>query len=114
MKPISKAAWDRVLEKACEIAHSSGSENDPMFGIHLKQMLEILDDLEKEFGPHSQILDTRADYTDSLVERRQLSLRTLDQTRTAHKEEEVRMIMKSLRHIEEEMESRTDPLASDT
>ena len=62
MKSITKAAWNRVIEKACDVANSTETENDPMYEVHRQQMLELLDDLEREFGSHSAISDTRADY----------------------------------------------------
>ncbi len=57
---------DRVIEKACDIANATRTDDDPTYEIHRQRMLQILDEMEAEFGPHPEILDTRADYTGPL------------------------------------------------
>jgi len=64
MRRITKEAWDRVIEKACDVANATDTDDDPMYEVHRLGMLEILAELEDEFGAHPEILDTRADYID--------------------------------------------------
>jgi hypothetical protein len=43
---ISRQDWERVIEKACDIANATENEGDPMFGVHLEGMMTLLDELE--------------------------------------------------------------------
>lgn len=100
MKRITKAAWGRVIEKACDVANATRTDNDPMFEVYREQMRDILDDLEAEFGLHSEILDTRADYTDDPQERRRLCMRALELAREKMDQDEIETILESLRKLD--------------
>ena len=102
MKPISKSAWNRVHEKACDVANGARSDNDPMYEFYREQMLEILDELETEFGAQSQILDTRADYIDDPHERRRLYTSALELARAQNDEDEIKVVLQSIRNLQEE------------
>jgi hypothetical protein len=102
MKPISKSAWNRVHEKACDVANAARSDNDPMYEVYREQMLEILDELETEFGAQSRILDTRADYIDDPHERRRLYTRALELARAHKDEDEIKGVLQSIRNLQEE------------
>lgn len=104
MKTITKAAWHRVVEKACDIANATQTDADPMYEVYLEQMLEILDDLEAEFGVHSEILDTRADYLDDPVERRRLYTKALAIARGQKDLDQVEVVLQSLRDLDEYIE----------
>lgn len=103
MKNITKAAWNRVLEKACDVANAF-LEGDPMHEVYREQMLEILDDLETEFGNHSQILDTRGDYIDDPLERRRLYTRALELARLHADQDEIETVLQSLRDLDEDLQ----------
>jgi acetoin utilization deacetylase AcuC-like enzyme len=96
MKTITKAAWDRVLEKACDIANATRTENDTMYDVHREQMLELLDELEVEFGKQSRILDTRADYIDDPIERLRLYTKALELAKEQNDEAEIEIILLSI------------------
>lgn len=95
MKPFTKVVWDRVIEKACDIANATRTHDDPMYEVHRAQMFEILDELEKEFGPNSWILDTRADYVDDPHESRRLRTKALELAMEHGDQEEIDMILRS-------------------
>lgn len=103
IKPITKTAWDRVIEKACDIANATETDGDPMYEVHREQMLEILDDLEKAFGIHSEILDTRADYLDDPRERRCLYMKALALARHRKDQARIEVVLQSLRDLDEEI-----------
>lgn len=65
MKPITKEAWDRVHKKALDIVNATLADDSTMSEIFTSEMLDLLDDLENEFGEHAIIYDMRGDYTDS-------------------------------------------------
>ena len=67
---IHRDDWERVLEKACDIANATETEDDPMYEIHLEAMITLLDELESRYGRQSRILATRADYLESASDRR--------------------------------------------
>lgn len=102
MKPISKSAWNRVHEKACDVANAAHSDNDPMYEVYRGQMLEILDELETEFGTQSRILDTRADYIDDPHERLRLYTKALELARAQNDEDEIRVVLQSIRDLQDE------------
>jgi hypothetical protein len=103
MKRITKAAWDRVIEKACDVANATRADNDPMFDVYREQMLELLDELEAEFGVQSRILDTRADYIDDPLERRRLCTRALELARAQNNQDEIEVVLQSLRDLDEDL-----------
>ena len=103
MKTITKAAWDRVIEKACDVANATRTDDDPMYDVYREQMLEILDELEAEFGAQSRILDTRADYIDDPLERRRLCTRALELAREHGNQDEIEVVLQSLRDLEEDL-----------
>ena len=109
MKTITKAAWDRVIEKACDVANATRIEDDQMYDVYREQMLEILDDLEVEFGTQSRILDTRADYIDDPLERRRLCTKALKLAREQEDQEEIEVVLQSLRDLEEDLLLGADP-----
>ena len=109
MKTITKAAWDRVIEKACDVANATRIDDDPMYDVYREQMLEILDDLEVEFGTQSRILDTRADYIDDPLERRRLCTKALKLAREQEDQEEIEVVLQSLRDLEEDLLLGADP-----
>lgn len=102
MKTLTKAAWDRVIEKACEVANATRSDEGPTYDIYRQQMLDLLNEIEAEFGTQSRILDTRADYTDDPLERRLLRTKALKLARAMNDPEEIELISQSLRELEEE------------
>ncbi len=76
---ICRQDWDRVVEKACDIANTE--DEDPMSAVHLEGMMALLDELDAKYGPQSQLLATRADYLESLAERRALYEQALNLAR---------------------------------
>jgi hypothetical protein len=103
MKTITKAAWDRVIEKACDVANATRTDDDPMYDVYREQMLELLDELEADFGTQSRILDTRADYIDDPIERRRLYTKALELARTQNDQDEIEVVLQSIRDLEEEL-----------
>jgi hypothetical protein len=103
MKSITKAAWDRVIEKACDVANATRTDDDPMFDVYREQMLELLDELEAEFGMQSRILDTRADYIDDPIERRRLCTKALELARAQNDQDEIEVVLQSLRDLDEDI-----------
>ena len=102
MKTITKAAWDRVIEKACDVANATRTDNDPMYDVCREQMLHLLDELEAEFGTQSRILDTRASYIDDPLERRRLCTQALELARAQNDQDEIEVVMQSLHDLEED------------
>jgi len=99
---LSRHDWERVTQKACEIANATEKEADPMFGVHIEGMMTLLDELEAKYGPQSQILATRADYLDGVLERRRLYEQALHLAEQAHDTKEIEEIMDSLKQLNEE------------
>lgn len=104
MKTITKVAWDRVFEKACDVANATETDDDPMYEVYREQMLEILDDLEEEFGAQSRIHDIRADYLDDPLDRRCLYLKALELAREENDPDQVEVVLQSLRDLDEYIE----------
>ena len=100
MKIITKIAWDRVFEKACDVVNATRTD-DLMHDVYREQMQEILDELEEAFGVQSLILDTRADYLDDPVERRSLYLKALELARDENDPDQVAVVLQSLRDLDE-------------
>jgi hypothetical protein len=103
MKSITKAAWNRVIEKACDVANATRTDDDPMYDVYRVQMLEILDELEAEFGTQSRILDTRADYVDDPLERRRICTKALELARQHRDQEEIETVLQSLQDLDEDL-----------
>ena len=80
-----------------------------MNDIHRVQMLEILDDLEEEFGVQSLILDTRADYLDDSYERRRLYIKALKLARDEKDPDQVEVVLQSLRDLDEYIDLESAP-----
>jgi hypothetical protein len=99
---IPRQDWERVIEKGCDIANATESDGDPMYAIHVEAMLTLLDELQAKYGPQSRILATRADYTESLAERRALYEEALDLARKARDVEEIEEIMDSINQLGQE------------
>ncbi len=103
MKPISKIAWNRVHEKACDVVNATWFDDDPMYDIYREQMLEILDELEAEFGTQSRILDTRGDYVDDPDEKRRLYAKALELAREQNDTDEIEICQQSLLDLDESL-----------
>jgi hypothetical protein len=108
MKTITKAAWDRVITKAADVANATQADDDLMERIHCEQMLGLLDELETEFGTQSRILDTRADYLDDPLERRSLYLKALELARRQRDQNEIDTVLQSLSELDDELSSVPD------
>jgi len=102
---IRRQDWERVIEKACDIANATETDADPMYTVHVEGMMRLLDELEAKYGPQSRILATRADYVDSFSERRTLYEQALDLARKACDTTEIEEIMDSLTKLREEEEA---------
>ena len=102
LHPITKEAWARVHQKACDIANARLMHDDIMSAVHKTGMLEVLNELEEEYGVHPAILATRADYVESLQERRRLFNEALSLARQRGDAFEVAEILDSLRSLDEE------------
>lgn len=77
-----------------------------MYEVHREQMLEILNELEAEFGTQSRILDTRADYLDDPIERRRFYNMALELAREQKDQAEIEIVTRSLLDLEEELRLR--------
>ncbi len=99
---ICRQDWDRVIEKACDIANATENDADPMFEVHVEGMMTLLDELEARYGPQSKILATRADYLDGFLERRTLYEQALDLAKKDHDAKEIEEIMDSIKQLGEE------------
>jgi hypothetical protein len=112
MRPmkISRQDWERVIEKACDIANATENEGDPMYGVHVESVMTLLDELQATYGPQPQLLATRADYLDCAAERRQLYEQALDLARKAHDLNEIEEIMDSINQLN--LEERVEPRAA--
>ena len=102
MKPITKEAWAKLHQKACDLANAVISGDTVMADVHQDYLFEILDDLETEFGIHPEIIATRADYVDDESERRRLYLLALELAQERGDSFEKREILDSLRKLDEE------------
>jgi hypothetical protein len=108
---ICRQDWERVVEKACAVANATENDGDPMFEVHVAGLVTLLDELEAKYGPQSRILATRADYLDSVSERRVLYERALELARKAGDTEEIEEIMDSINQLagEEQAEPGASP-----
>jgi len=107
---ILRQDWERVVEKACDIANATITDADPMYAVHVEGMMRLLDELEKKYGPQSRILATRADYLESFSERRALYEQSLELARNAQETEEIEEIMDSINQLGRE--ERAEPGAA--
>src|SRR4051812_35437029 len=96
---ISREDWERVIEKACDIANATDDEADAMYHVQLEGMMVILDELEKRYGPQSRILSTRADYIEDVSTRRALYEQALDLARRANDVDEIEEILDSINRL---------------
>ena len=94
---VSREDWERVIEKACDIAN--GPDDDPMYDAHLESMMRLLDELENRYGAQSRILATRADYSQSASDRRALYEQALVLARQANDVDEIEEIMDSINRL---------------
>jgi hypothetical protein len=99
---ILREDWERVFDKACDIANATEEAADPMYAVHLEGMMRLLDELERKYGQQSRILATRADYLESFSERRALYERALELATNAHDTGEMEEIMDSLNRLDTE------------
>jgi fructosamine-3-kinase len=99
---ITRQDWEQVMQKACDIANATEDDGDPLFAVHVEGMLTLLDELEAQYGPQSQILATRADYLDDFSERRTLYHRALDLARKNRDTNDIGEIMDSIKQLDEE------------
>ena len=99
---ICRQDWDRVIEKACDIANATENDHDPMYEVRVEGMMALLDELAAKYGPQSRILATRADYLESCSERRVLYEQALDLARKAHDQQEIAEIRDSINQLTEE------------
>jgi len=107
---ICRQDWERVTDKACDIANATEDDGDPMYEVHVEGMMALLDELASKYGPQSRILATRADYLESFSERRALYEQALDLARKAHDMEEIEEIQDSINQLTEE--ERAEPGAA--
>lgn len=102
MKGITKEDWSRVHAKAVEIANAAMRDDFLMVDVHKSQMLDLLDELEVEFGPNPMIIATRADFLDDVVERGRLFEQALALAKGRGDQDEEAEILDSLRELDEE------------
>jgi len=106
---IHRDDWERVLEKACDIANATETEDDPMYEVHLEGMMTLLDELESQHGCQSRILATRADYLENTSDRRALYEQALDVAVKDGGTEEIEEIQDSLEQLaQEELPNKPD------
>lgn len=103
MKNITKAAWSRVHQKACDIVNASAIGDDLMASIHREQMFEILGELEAEFGPHPEFYDTRADYLTDPAEQMRLYRKALALARVKNDTQVIGEILESIAYLQEDL-----------
>jgi hypothetical protein len=101
MKSITKKAWHGIHLKACDIGNAIMNEDETMRTIFIQQMHEMLDDLERQFGTHPQIMATRADFLDDREERLRLYEAALKLARERGDSFEVVEILDSLEHLDD-------------
>jgi len=104
---IDRQDWDRVIEKACDIANATESDGDPMYPVHVEGMMALLDELAAKYGPQSKILATRADYLESFSERRALYEQALDLAAKDDDLKEIKEIQESINRLTEEERAET-------
>jgi hypothetical protein len=98
---ISKAAWSPIHLKALDVANAAMRDDFLMVGVYTEQMLNLLDELEEQFGVQPAILTTRADYLDDPAERRRFFEEALLLARKLGDREEEAEILDSLETEEE-------------
>ncbi len=99
-KPLTKEAWSPVHEKALEIANATMTDDEIMAGVYVDQMMDVLDDLEDEYGRHATLVSTRADFLKDEEERRALYEVALILAKEQGNHEEVAEILESLREMD--------------
>ncbi len=101
MKEITKSAWSRVLEKACDIANASTSNDAVLVAVYKEQLMVILDELEQEFGANPEFYDTRADFLEDPKERMRLYRIALRLAREKNDQEVVSEILESMSYLQD-------------
>ena len=108
MKEITKKAWLRIHEKACEVANASSAGDAAMVVVHTARLLSILDELEREFGLHPEFYDTRADFIDDPDQRMELYRKALVLARQKGDVEVEQEILESISNLRSEIQSEED------
>ena len=103
MKPITKHAWAAVHERACDIVNASAIDDEVMGTIYREQLMEILDQLEQDFGPHPEIFDTRADFLSDPAERMRLYQKALTLARAKNDDEVIAEVLESISWLRDEL-----------
>jgi hypothetical protein len=66
---IATEDWDEVHELAVDIVNASAVEDAPTGRVALKRLMELLDRLQRKYGPLPSLLATRGDYLTNPSER---------------------------------------------
>ena len=66
---ISTEDWDRVHELALQVVNATTGDDEEASAAATRQILTLLDDLERKYGPLPSLLATRADYVETPSER---------------------------------------------
>ena len=66
---ISADDWRRVHELAVEVVNLSADDDGTASDEAAERLLDVLDDLQRKYGPLPSILATRADYVASSADR---------------------------------------------
>jgi hypothetical protein len=66
---ISTEDWDQVHELAVDIVNASAADDGSAGRVALKRLLEVLDRLQRKYGPLPSLLATRGDYLADPAER---------------------------------------------
>jgi len=96
---ISKRDWDRVTEVAIRIVNVSSLRNDELVLPYTRQMLCLLDRLQRKYGELPSLLATRADYTEDESERLRLLKRAYRLAKTRHDKVNCVLIASSIAEI---------------
>lgn len=97
MKALTKEAWSKVHLAALDVTNAMLRNDSLMADVYRSHLLGVLDELEAEFGKHSQILATKADFLMNPSERKVLYKQALDLAETKGDEHEIEEILDSLR-----------------
>ena len=67
--PFTDEEWDRVSEAALPVVNAGLADDMVLRESAIVHLWEVLDDLERKFGQHPVIVETRADFVDDERER---------------------------------------------